>query len=291
LFGLKPSRGRIPFGPDSGEGWNGMSSIHAVTRSVRDSAALLDAVCAPELGAPYAAPPQARPYIEEVGASPGKLRVAVQIEAFNGVDVHTDCAEATERAAELCRGLGHEVVPARVELDWQPLGDAARIVIAAHLRATLDARAEQLGRELVQDDVEKMAWFMAQSIVQRGANEYARSVKLIHQTTRTVEGFLGDFDVLLTPTMATPPAELGKLSLSNPDVQEFITSLAESTAFTQLFNASGHPSASVPLHWNVQGLPIGVQITGRFGDEATLFRLAAQLEQAQPWFEQRAPLW
>ena len=220
----------------------------------------------------------------------GKLRIAVQTEAFNGVGVHADCSAACEQTAELCRELGHEVVPARLELDWEPLGDAIRIVIAAHLRVTLDARAEQLGRELAQDDVETMAWFMAKSILQRSADEYARSVKLIHQTTRSVEGFLEQFDVLLTPTMATPPAELGKLSLSNPDVQEFITCLAESTGFTQLLNASGHPSASVPLHWNEQGLPIGVQITGRFGDEATLFRLGAQLEQAVPWFDRRAPL-
>lgn len=292
LFGLKPTRGRIPFGPDAGEGWNGMSSIHAVTRSVRDSAALLDAVCAPERGAPYAAPPQARPYLEEVGASPGRLRVALQTEAFNGVDVHPDCVAATEHTAELLRGLGHEVVPAKIELEWQPLGDATRIVIAAHLRATLDARAEQLGRELVQDDVEQMAWFMAASIVDRGAHEYARSVKLIHQATRAVEGFLHDgrYDLLLTPTMASPPAELGKLSLSNPDVGEFLAALAESTAFTQLLNASGHPSVSVPLHWNAAGLPVGTQLTGRFGDEATLFRIGAALEQAEPWFDRRPVL-
>ena len=291
LFGLKPSRGRIPFGPDAGEGWNGMSSIHAVTRSVRDSALLLDAVCEPERGAPYAAPPRQRPYLEEVGASTGRLRIALQTEAFNGVDVHPDCVEAAERAAELCRGLGHEVVPDRLEIDFQPLGDATRIVIAAHLRATLDARAEELGRELIQDDVETMAWFMAASIVDRGAHEYAKAVKLIHRTSRMLEGFLTDYDVLLTPTMATPPAELGKLSLSNPNVPEFIQSLAESTAFTQLLNASGSPSASLPLHWNANGLPIGVQATGRFGDEATLFRLAAQLEQAEPWFDRRPPLW
>jgi len=290
LFGLKPSRGRIPFGPDAGEGWNGMSSIHAVTRSVRDSAALLDAVCAPERGAPYAAPSQARPYVEEVAASPGKLRIALQTQAFNGVEVHPDCVEAARRTAELCEGLGHEVVPARVELDWEPLGDAMRVVISAHLRATLDARAEELGRELVQGDVENMAWFMSQAVLQRGAAEYARSVKLIHQTTRVVEGFLDDFDVLLTPTMAAPPSELGKLSLSNPDVGEFMSCLAESTGFTQLLNASGHPSASLPMHWNADGLPIGVQATARFGDEATLFRLGAQLEQAQPWFDRRPPV-
>ena len=289
LFGLKPTRGRIPFGPDAGEGWNGMSSIHAVTRSVRDSAALLDAVCAPERGAPYAAPPRERPYLEEVGMPAGRLRIALQTEAFNGVEVHPDCVEAARRTAALCEALGHEVIPARVAIDWERLGDATRVVIAAHLRATLDARAEALGRELQQSDVENMAWFMAQAAAQRGAHEYAAAVKRIHATTRLIEDFLVDFDVLLTPTMAAPPAALGKLSLSNPDVAEFIACLAESTAFTQLLNASGHPSASVPTHWNPEGLPIGSQLTGRFGDEATLFRLAAELEKAEPWFNRRPP--
>jgi len=290
LFGLKPSRGRIPFGPDNGEGWNGMSSVHAVTRSVRDSAVLLDAVCAPEHGAPYCAPPQRRPYIEEVGADPGKLRVALQVEAFNGVDVDPECVKAAQTTADLLRDLGHEVVEARVDLDFEPLGNAARIVISAHLRATLEARGEVLGRDFVQTDVENMSWFMSQMVGNVGAAEYAKSVRIIHQSTRTIEGFLTDYDLLLTPTMARPPAKLETLSLSNPDVPAFLAALADSTAFTQVLNASGHPSTSLPLHWTPDGLPVGTQLTSRSGDEALLFQISAQLEKAQPWFDRRAPV-
>jgi Asp-tRNA(Asn)/Glu-tRNA(Gln) amidotransferase A subunit family amidase len=291
LFGLKPTRGRIPFGPDAGEGWNGMSSIHAVTRSVRDSAALLDAVCAPERGAPYVAPPPERPYLDEVGRNPGRLRIALQTRAFNDTEVHPDCVQAAERAAELCRGLGHEVEEAQLEIDFKTLGNAARIVIAANLRSTLMTRAEALGRELVQDDVENIAWFMVQMVGKVGAMEYVEATKAIHASSRSVERFLESYDVLLTPTMGGPPAPLGRLSLNNPDVADFVAALAESTAFTQLFNASGNPSTSVPLHWNADGLPIGTQLTSRFGDEATLFRLSAQLEEAEPWWDRRAPLW
>ena len=281
----------MPFGPDAGEGWNGMSTIHAVTRSVRDSAALLDAVCAPERGAPYAAPPQARPYLDEVGAAPGRLRIALQTDAFNGAPVHADCVDAARATAKLLGELGHDVREAKLDLDFAPLGDATRIVIAAHLRATLEARGEALGRAVVQDDVENLSWFMFQTVGSVGAAEYAKAVKLIHQSTRAVEGFLADFDLLVTPTMAGPPSPLGRLSLSNPDVPAFLAGLQESTAFSQLLNASGNPAVSVPLAWNADGLPIGSQLVARFGDEATLFRVGAQLEDARPWFDRRAPLW
>ena len=290
LFGLKPSRGRIPFGPDAGEGWNGMSTIHAVTRSVRDSAALLDAVCGPEVGAPYVAPAPERPYLEEVGRAPGKLRIALQTTAFNGVDVHPDCVRAAERAAELCRDLGHEVVPATLPIDFGPLGEATRVIIAANLELTLATRAEERGRPLEQGDVETMTFFMAQAGKQRSATEYVAATKLVHAAGRTVASFLHDYDALITPTMAQPPAALGQLSLDNPDAPEFLSALTASTAFTQLFNASGHPSTSIPLHWNENGVPIGTMLTGRFGDEATLFRLSAQLEGAQPWFDRRPSL-
>jgi len=291
LFGLKPSRGRIPFGPDAGEGWNGMSSIHAVTRSVRDSAALLDAVSAPERGAPYAALPQARPYTAEVGADPGRLRIALQTDAFNDVAVHGDCVEAARATAALLGELGHEVRPARIEIDADALGHAARVVIAAHLRATLEARADVLGRELVQDDVENIAWFMVQLVGGVGAAEYAKAVKVIHQTSRTVEALFENHDLLLTPTMAVPPPKLGTLSLSNPDAGEFVQALFETSAFTQLFNASGNPSASLPMHWDETGLPVGVQLTSSLGREDLLFRIAAQLEQARPWAARRPARW
>jgi len=291
LVGLKPSRGRIPFGPDSGEGWNGMSAIHAVTRSVRDSAALLDAVCAPERGAPYAAPEQKRPYFEEVGVSPGRLRIAYQTAPLNDAAVHPDCVRATEESAELLRGLGHEVVPAKLEVNVAEMGHAARTIIAANLRASFEGRGEALGREVTADDVERVAWLMHQIVGGSTASDYVRATKVIHQTSRSVEHFLTDFDLLLTPTMAAPPAPLGVLSLNNPNTEEFVGALAESTAYTQLFNASGNPSVSVPLHWNDAGLPIGLQLTSRYGTEDLLFRICAQLEEAKPWAERRPERW
>jgi amidase/6-aminohexanoate-cyclic-dimer hydrolase len=287
LFGLKPTRARNPAGPDRGEGWSGMSVVHALTRSVRDSAALLDSTQGPQAGDPYWAPPPARPYLDEVETAPGRLRVAFQTEAFNGVETHRDCVAAVEDAARLCAELGHEVNEARLTVDGEKLGEATRLIVAANLRATLEDRARALGREFTQDDLEWVTYVMAISVKDVGAAEYARSVRLIHALGRQVAHFLEDHDVLLTPSMATPPLALGKLALSNEDLGEFVANLKLTTAYTQLFNASGNPAMSVPLFWNAAGLPVGVQFAGRFGDEATLFRLAAQLENARPWFNRR----
>ncbi|MCP4005385.1 MAG: amidase [bacterium] len=285
LFGLKPSRGRNPFGPDAGEGWSGMSSVHAVTRSVRDSAALLDVISAPELGAPYCAPPQKRPYLKEAATEPRRLRIALITESFNGAETHADCKSAAENAARLCEELGHDVEAASLQIDSETLGTATRAIIASNLRASLDARAEELGRELREDDVETLTYAMAQSVDQTTGADYARSVRVIHAVGRQVSNFLVDYDLILTPTMATPPLELGRLSLSHPQIFEMIADLNKTVGYTSLFNASGHPAMSVPLAWNAENLPIGVQFAGRFGDEATLFQLAAQLETVQPWFE------
>ncbi len=283
LFGLKPTRARTPMGPEVGEGWSGMSAVHAVTRSVRDSAALLDATAGPEPGAPYHAPAAARPFLEEVGAPPGRLRIAWQRTAFNGAPTHPDCVAAVEDAARLCAELGHEVREATLAVDADALREATLTIIAANLRATLEDRAAALGRELVEDDVEPGTWFMVQGAAGRDAAAYARAIRGIHAAGRSVARFLEDADVLLTPTMAAPPQPLGVLSLSNPDLPGYIAALNQSIGFTQLFNASGNPAMSVPLAWNAAGLPVGVQFVGRFGDEATLFRLASQLEQARPW--------
>jgi Asp-tRNA(Asn)/Glu-tRNA(Gln) amidotransferase A subunit family amidase len=290
LFGLKPTRARTPVGPDRGEGWSGMSTAHAITRSVRDSAALLDATQGPEIGAPYWAPPPLRPYLDEVGADPGRLRIAVQAESFNGAATHPDCVAALRDASELCAALGHEVEWAPLEVDAQAFGSATQLIIAANLRAELVDRATALGRELRSDDVEPGTFALAEAARGSDVSEYARALVAIHAVGRRVAQFLEDFDVLLTPTMATPPLELGRLALTNPDTGRLIEDIGATVAFTQLFNASGNPAMSVPLHWNAQELPIGVQFAGRFGDEATLFRLAGQLEEARPWFERRPAL-
>jgi amidase len=283
VFGLKPTRARTPAGPEVGEGWSGMSMVHAVTRSVRDSAALLDASAGPALGDPYAAPPPERPYLEEVGRPAGRLRVALQTTGWNGVATHPDCVAAAHDAARLCAELGHEVEEARLEVDAERMREATLTIIAANLRATLEDRAAVLGRDFSLEDVEFGTYFMAQSATSRGAAAYARAVRSIHALGREAAAFLSRYDALLTPTQATPPLPIGALSLSHPNPPEYVAALHQTIAFTQLFNVSGGPAMSVPLFWNAEGLPIGVQFAARFGDEGTLFRLASQLEQARPW--------
>lgn len=284
LFGMKTSRGRTPMGPDHGEGWSGMSCVHAVTRSVRDSAALLDATAGPDVGAPYWAPVPERPFLDEVGAAPGRLRIALQTETWNGTEAHADCVAAAEDAAALCRELGHEVVPRALPIDPEVLRSATGIIIGANLRAAVLQRCEELGRELGEDDLEPLTLTMVRGAANGTSADYAAAVRGIHGIGRQVESFLREFDVLLTPTMATPPLPIGALSLAHPEVGTMLGNLGRTVGFTQLLNASGHPAMSVPLFWNDAGLPIGVQFVGRSADEATLFRLAGQLEQARPWF-------
>jgi Asp-tRNA(Asn)/Glu-tRNA(Gln) amidotransferase A subunit family amidase len=288
LFGLKPTRGRTPLGPDTGEGWSGMSCVHAVTRSVRDAAALLDATAGPDLGAPYAAQPPKRPWLAEVGAHPGRLRIALNTETWNEAATHPDCVAAAEDAAKLCESLGHHVERARfAPSSSEELRKAGLTVIAANVRWAIEEGARKLGREPKQDDVEPGTWLVGALAKGLDSVAYAGAVKVLHRTGRELAQFLTRFDLVLSPTMGTPPPKLGVLSLSAPDLQQQTRVLMEATGYTQLANTAGTPAMSVPLHWNAAGLPIGVQFIGRHDDEATLFRLAAQLEQARPWFARR----
>jgi Asp-tRNA(Asn)/Glu-tRNA(Gln) amidotransferase A subunit family amidase len=276
-------------GPDAGEGWGGASVGHAVTRSVRDSAALLDATSGPDVGDPYWAPPPARPFLEEVGRDPGRLRVALTTAAFNGQPVHPECAEAARAAAKLCVTLGHTVEEARPEYDTAALGAATRVVIAGNVRAALEARAAALGRALTEADVERVTWRWVKDGGTFTAWDYARSIATIHRVGRAVGRFFERYDVLLSPTMCQPPYPLGVMDMSSTDDAAYLDAVLASVGFTSLFNSSGNPATSVPLAWSREGLPIGVQFAGRFGDEATLFRLAAQLESAHPWAQRRPP--
>ncbi len=290
LFGLKPTRGRTPFGPDVGEGWGGMSGVHAVSRSVRDSAALLDATAGPDLGAPYAAQPPARPFLDEVADAPGKLRIAIQTVTWNGFEPHADCLAALRDAVELCQDLGHHVEEAPFAVDPAVLGPATLTIIAANTRAMMEERAAQLGRPLAEADVEPGTWALAQLALQRDAADYVCAMRTIHATGRALARHLESYDTILSPTMATPPLPLGLLSLSNPDTAAQGPALLQTIGYTQLANVAGNPAMSVPLFWNRAGLPIGVQFIGRIDDEATLFRLAGQLEAARPWFDRRPKL-
>jgi Asp-tRNA(Asn)/Glu-tRNA(Gln) amidotransferase A subunit family amidase len=266
-----------------------MSTAHGVSRSVRDSAALLDATHGHDLGAPYFAPPVERPYLEEVGADPGRLRIALQTTTFNGADTHPDCVAAVKDAAVLLAGLGHEVEEKQLSVDAEAFGRASQVIIGANLLATLRERAAVVGREPGPDDLESGTRTMTEFVKEVDAAGYAAAVRVIHALGRETARFLEDYDLILTPTLATPPVPLGRLALTNADLGSMMESLMATIGYTQLFNASGNPAISIPLHWNEEGLPIGTQLVARFGDEATLFRLAAQLEGERPWKDRRPP--
>ena len=287
LFGLKPTRARNPMGPDAGEGWGGASVGHAVTRTVRDSAALLDATSGPDLGDPYWAPPPARPFLDEVGRDPGRLRIALTTRPWNGQPVAPECAEAAVAAGRLCERLGHHVEEASPVVDAAALGRATLVIIGANLRAAIEMRAAALGREPVPADVERITWSRAMHGHTARAADYARAIGVMHRTGRAVAPFFTRYDVLLTPTMCRPPHPLGVIDLMTDDEAAYTQAVLGTIAFTSLFNACGNPAMSVPLGWSRNGLPIGVQFAAAFGDEATLFRLGAQMEATEPWAHRR----
>jgi amidase len=283
LFGLKPTRGRTPTGPEYFEGWNGLSAHHAVTVSVRDSAALLDAVSGAELGAPYYAPPQQRPFLMEVGADPGELRIALITDSPAGTPVDPECAKAVAEAAKLCEELGHKVEEAKWPIDAEMMRGAFLTIVNVSVARALDDAATTLGRPVTEQDVEAVTWVMARRGRDINSVDYARAIPKIHQIGFTMAKFQRTYDVILNPTLGKPPAPLGVLSLSPEDIQSFTKEITEFSPFTAVYNVTGQPSMSAPLHWTPDGLPVGVMFSARFGDEAILFRLAAQLEKAKPW--------
>ena len=287
VFGLKPTRARNPMGPDAGEGWGGASVGHAVTRTVRDSAALLDATAGPDLGDPYWAPPVARPFLEEVGRDPGRLRIALATKPWNGQPVDPECAEAALEAARLCERLGHRVEEASPAVDAAALGGAMLVIIGGNLRAAIEARAGALGREPTPTDVERVTWARALQGHTARAADYARAIWVMHRTARVVAPFFRTYDILLTPTMCRRPHPLGVIDMMTEDEAGYTQAVLSTIAFTSLWNACGNPAMSVPLGWSRDGLPLGVQFVAPFGDEASLFRLGAQLEAAAPWAHRR----
>jgi Asp-tRNA(Asn)/Glu-tRNA(Gln) amidotransferase A subunit family amidase len=289
LFGLKPTRMRTPLGPLRAEGWNGLTSVHAITRSVRDSAALLDATAGPELGDPYWAPPPARPYLREVGAPPGRLRVAL-VRSAGGVATEPECLRAVEDAAKLCEELGHRVEEAAPALDAPAIARAMFATISVATRVALEARAADLGRPLGETDVEPVTWAMVEGALRTTGLDMLRARETILRASRDMARFQEEWDLILSPTLAREPLPLGVCSLSRRDLEAYFREIASVSPFSSIANVTGQPAMSVPLHWSASGLPIGVMFAGRFGDEATLFRLAGQLEQARPWAGRRPPL-
>jgi len=290
LFGLKPTRARTPSGPKRGEGWGGMSIAHVVSRSVRDSAAFLDATAGPAPGDPYVAPPQARPYLDEVKAPPGRLRIAVSTTPAITAPVHPDCIAAVQDAAKLCESLGHIVEEATPQLNGMEIMQAQGVVISANIAATVEEAAAAHGRKPRADDVERATWYRVERAREANSGVYAAAVTTLHAVGRTLARFMENYDVILQPTVAQPPLKIGVLDMDREDTDALFRELIGFVPFTGIYNITGQPSMNVPLVWNAGGLPIGTMFTARFGDEATLFRLAAQLEQARPWKDRFAPL-
>jgi amidase len=296
LFGLKPSRGRVSLGPGDGEGWAGLVARHVVTRSVRDSAAVLDVIAGAAPGDPYGAvAPAARPYIEEVGADPGHLRIGVLSARSPAglVEVDGACTAATDDSMiQLEKVLGHSVEYAHPDaLDDIELLVHFTTVLAASTAYDLRKLAARAGRSLVPDDVEPFTWAQAEFGRAVTADAYIEAVESLRAWSRRVvrwwEPDGGGFDLLLTPTMAKPPACLGEIRGDNADGA--LLAATPYAAFTVPFNVTGQPAMSMPLSWN-DGLPIGVQFVAAPGREDVLFRVAAQLEAARPWINRRPPV-
>ncbi|WP_309091438.1 amidase [Phenylobacterium sp.] len=281
LFGMKPSRGRVSFAP-AGEGWAGASIQHAVTRSVRDSAALLDAVCAPQPGDPYFLPRPERPFLEEVGREPGALRIGFTTAALQSNGLDPECAEAVRDAAGLCEGLGHHVEEVTVPGDFPAMQAAAGLVIAASVAATLDAEADRRGRPVEPGEVEGLTMATYRRGKGVGGADYVRALATLHAFGRDMASLFETYDVLLLSTLGRPPIPIGWIFEETREITERLFSFMPNT---QPFNNTGQPAMTVPLAWSAGGLPIGIQFVGRMGDEAGLFRLAGQLERARPWFD------
>jgi amidase len=295
LFGLKPTRGRVSLGPDAGESWAGLVARHVVARSVRDSAAALDAIAGAVPGDPYAAAPPARPFADEVGADPGRLRIGTLILNSPGglAEVDPVCTDAATDAATLLeQECGHRVESAYPE----PLDDLALLVhfttvLAASTAYDLRTLGTMVGRDLGPSDVEPVTWAKAELGRAVTADAYLDAVESLRAWARRVARWWdpddGGFDLLLTPTMAKPPAPLGEIR--GDDADGAILAATPYAAFTVPFNVTGQPAMSVPLSW-ADGLPIGVQLVAATGREDLLFRVAAQLEAARPWAPRRPPV-
>jgi Asp-tRNA(Asn)/Glu-tRNA(Gln) amidotransferase A subunit family amidase len=282
LFGLKPTRGRVTFSPEKGEGWAGMSHQHAVTRTVRDSAALLDATAGPAPGDPYAAAPPEGTFLMASERPPGRLRVGLATAPPSGIGVDPECVRAAQDTAALLERLGHAVEA----VDWPPglaglIGLAQAGIVRSNIAASVAARLRDLGRALGEADLEPMTMAMVGSAAGVSAVEYIDSVAAMHQVGRHMAGLFADIDVLVTPTMACLPPPIGQVNMA--DTNRYMSNAAPMAAFTAVFNMSGQPAASLPLHRTGDGLPVGAQIAGRYGEEAVLLSLSAQIEAAHPW--------
>ncbi len=293
IFGFKPSRGRISLGPDISEGWGGFVVRFALTRSVRDCAALLDVLSGAMPGDYYTAPFPTRPYRDEAGTDPGKLRVGLCLKPPAGLAVvDEECIAAARDAARLLDSLGHSVEEAAPEaFERDDFLSVFTTIFMASVASDLDDIAKKAGRNVGPDDVEPITWAMAEGGRALTATQYIEALTAAHQVVRHITPWweVDGFDLLLTPTLAEPPAKLGDIG-GGPDVISGFARATPFAAFTAVFNVTGQPAASVPLYFSASGLPIGVQLAAAPWRDDVLVRVAAQLEEARPWADRRPPI-
>ncbi len=295
IFGLKPSRGRISLGPDEGESWAGLVVRHVLTRSVRDSAAVLDVLAGEMPGDPYTAPPPARPFADEVGADPGPLRVGLRTGAPGAMaETDPECVAAAEDTARLLESLGHRVeVASPAALDEPELMGMFMVVLTTAVVTDLAEIARRAGREVTPGDVEPLTWAYAEIGRTHSSAQYAQAVNALHAWNRRMASWWhGDdaYDLLLTPTMAEPPPRLGDLVPPADNPFDGAGRAAAFATYTAPFNVTGQPAVSVPLSWSAAELPIGSQLVAAYGREDLLVRVASQLEAARPWADRRPPV-
>ena len=308
IFGLKPTRGRTPTGPVIGESWNGFDIEHVLTRSVRDSAAMLDATKGPDVGAPYIIP-DAGPFEKEVGKRVGRLKIAFTTKPMLGRNVHADCVKGVEETAALLKSLGHDVMEDAPAINAEEYSLHFLTVVAGQMRADIEEAAEMAGKKVSLDDFDLTTFGTGLFGKIMKSSDYVRALRYLQARSRDIGRFFENYDVLLTPVLNQPPVKLGALKPSAGEQSQIkliartgatwvleamnvIKPIAAQTfefiPWTPVFNVTGQPAMSVPLHWNEAGLPIGMHFVGKWGDEATLFRLAGQLEKEKPWFD-KAP--
>ena len=288
LVGLKPSRGRISLGPSYGEYWAGMVTSFVVTRSVRDAAAILDAVSGPMPGDPYVAPPPSRPFAAEPGADPGPLRVGI-VGELPGNELHPDCAAALESARRALKSLGHRVEDDRPAALGDPeMTQHFMNVVTSWVAAALEEWGARLGRPIAREGVEPATWALAELGRAVSAAQYIDTLRALSVYTRRMAGWWsGGFDLLVSPTMAAPPPRIGELAGPPDDPLSALAKVMPLVPFTPPFNITGQPAISLPLHWGASGLPIGVQLVAAYGREDLLIRVASSLERSVAWRDRR----
>jgi len=292
LVGMKPTQCRNPGGPDDRGRAHGLIVDHVLTRTLRDSAAMLDWTGYPEDDAPYAAVPKARPYMDEIRTAPGKLKIAYCTDTPSKTPPTADVQAVFDSTLKLLEDLGHTLIEKKeLPIDWRKLYKAQSFVSGAMLVASIKDWSRTLGREPTEDEFEPLAWMAYTGSMRLTGEQVGWGLQMMRYISRQIVGLWRDFDVLFSPVTISPPPAIGHLDPVNVDPREFNKRQSRIFGYTPPFNMTGQPSISLPLGMSAGKLPIGMMFTGRYADEATLYRLAAQLEEARPWIDRTPPIW